>query len=239
MNMDLFQLSDDPDSGFPDPDNCKHAEGLLAYGGDLSTVRLLNAYREGIFPWYSAGTPILWWSPNPRPVFLTDTYRPNKRLLRTLNKPWGLSYDTCFESVIDACAEPRTGQPETWITPAMKRAYQALHELGYAHSVEVWWEDELVGGLYGVAIGKVFFAESKFFRRTDASKVALSKFISQLKLWGYTHLDCQVPNPHLDRLGAVSISRHDLRIAIRRGLMLASTHPAQSPGTWAQYSPSP
>lgn len=201
-----FLLSPSPDAPFPaaelalsDPD------GLLAIGGDLSPQRLLNAYRHGIFPWFSQGQPILWWSPDPRMVFLTEQVRLSSRMRRTLRgSVWRVTADTAFEQVIVGCAlTPRPGQDGTWITEAMQQAYLRLHQLGHAHSVEVFDADRLVGGIYGVAVGRMFFAESMFSAASGASKLALAALAWRLYGWGWPLLDAQVENPHLLSLGAV------------------------------------
>lgn len=196
------QLGSDPGSPFPQPGQSDHPEGLVAWGGDLSATRLLNAYRAGIFPWYEHGSPILWWSPEPRAVFVPDQWQPPRRLRRTLRQGhFEVSLDTSFAAVIDACAGPRTGQTGTWITPAMRRAYLELHRKGHAHSIEIRHQGTLIGGLYGVAVGKIFFAESKFHHQRDASKIALAVLLRCLASWGFLLADCQIWNPHLERLG--------------------------------------
>lgn len=194
---------------FPDP---RHAlaepNGLLAFGGDLSPQRLVAAYTRGIFPWYSEGDPLLWWSPNPRCVFATDAVHRSRSLAKFLRKStWQWSMDCAFEEVMRACAAPREDQQGTWITPDMITAYTNLHRLGYAHSLEVWDDDELVGGLYGVAVGRMFSAESMFSRRTNASKVALHALAGTLRGRGFPLIDAQVPNPHLVRMGAHDMPR--------------------------------
>lgn len=183
-------------------------DGLLAFGGTLSVQRLLRAYRSGIFPWYSQGQPIMWWSPDPRTVLFPEALKVSRSLHKTLKKKqYTVTLDTAFAEVMNACAEPREAGAGTWITDAMKAAYYDLHEQGHAHSVEAWQDGELVGGLYGVAIGSVFFGESMFTRRTDASKIAFVQLVSQLKRWGFALIDCQVYSGHLASLGAVEISR--------------------------------
>lgn len=232
------ELSPDPEGAFPDPEHCQHPDGLIAWGGDLSSTRLIKAYTQGIFPWYEPGSPILWWSPDPRAVFFPNQYKPAKRLLRTLRRPgWSISVDTQFESVISACSEPRGAETGTWITPAMKAAYLELFHLGWAHSVEVWYEGTLVGGLYGVAMGRVFSAESKFHRRSDASKIALAYLMVLMKRWSFDLVDCQVSNPHLIRLGTEPITRASFRQTLFRGLALEATHPQHKPGRWREGWP--
>ena len=182
--------------------------GLLCAGGDLSVERLLLAYRSGIFPWFNEGEPILWWSPQPRAVFELDTTRPNPRFRRFARScDWTLRVDQDFEAVIDACAAPRDYAGGTWITAAMRMAYLNLHRLGHAHCIAVCEGEELVGGLYGLAIGRVFFGESMFSRRTNASKLAFYALAAALREAGFVWLDGQVESGHLARLGARAIDR--------------------------------
>lgn len=187
----------------------RRPDGLLAFGGDLSVARLLNAYRQGIFPWFSEGQPILWWSPDPRVVFRTDRIHLTRRLARSLRSSgWVVQADTAFRAVVDACAvAPRPGQDGTWITDAMADAYEALHGAGHAHSVEVRDGDRLVGGIYGVAIGRAFFGESMFSAAPGGSTVALATLARQLSRWDMPLIDAQVANPHLERLGATRMPR--------------------------------
>lgn len=183
-------------------------DGLLAVGGCLSTRRIINAYSQGIFPWYSNEDPILWWSPDPRLVIFPDKLHVSKSLKKTLRKQiFQIKFDTAFPEVIKACAAPRSYESGTWLTPEMQAAYIRLHNEGYAHSVEAWHDKQLVGGLYGVAVGQVFFGESMFHYKTDASKVAFIGLVKQLAYWGYRLIDCQVHTPHLVSLGAENISR--------------------------------
>ncbi|HEX4909292.1 MAG TPA: leucyl/phenylalanyl-tRNA--protein transferase [Permianibacter sp.] len=191
--------------------------GLLAIGGDLSVERLTEAYRNGIFPWFSDGDPILWWSPDPRAVFLLDQLRAPASLRRFFRKSgWRLTRNTAFESVIRRCAEtPRTGQAGTWITEAMIAAYIRLHRHGLAHSVEVWDGDSLVGGVYGIAMGQLFFGESMFSARSNGSKVALFTLAAHLQRHGYVLLDSQVPNPHTTSLGASAMPRQAFLTLLR------------------------
>lgn len=200
---------EDPDAPFPPVDHAlRDPDGLLAIGGDLSPRRLLRAYRQGIFPWYSAGQPILWWAPDPRMVLQPDALKLSRSLRKTLRKGlFRITLDGDFAAVIGACAAPRADAQGTWITAEMSRAYLELHSLGYAHSVEAWQGGELVGGLYGVALGKVFFGESMFTRRTDASKVAFVHLVRQLQAWDFALIDCQVYTGHLASLGAAPIPR--------------------------------
>ena len=183
-------------------------DGLLAVGGDLSPARLLAAYRQGIFPWYNHGQPILWWSPDPRMVLFPSRLHVSRSLRKTLRRQaFEVSADTAFGAVIEACSEPRADDTGTWITAEMKQAYRRLFELGHAHSVECRQGGELVGGVYGVAIGRVFFGESMFSRARDASKVAFVHLLHQLRRWGYQLVDCQVHSAHLASLGAENIDR--------------------------------
>ncbi|UYG06433.1 leucyl/phenylalanyl-tRNA--protein transferase [Halomonas sp. M4R1S46] len=184
--------------------------GLLAAGGDLSPAWLLAAYRHGIFPWYSEGQPILWWSPDPRMVLFPEEVRVRRSLAKRLrNGGFRVTADSAFEAVVAACAAPRHDQPETWITAEMQAAYARLHHLGAAHSVEVWQEGRLVGGLYGIALGPVFFGESMFSRVSDASKVALVALARSMAAEGGRLIDCQMHTAHLASLGARDIAREE------------------------------
>jgi leucyl/phenylalanyl-tRNA--protein transferase len=205
----LFRLSPRPAAPFPDPALAEtEPNGLLAVGGDLSPDRLRNAYRAGVFPWYGEDQPILWWSPDPRLVLFPDRLHVSRSLRRTLRRDgFRVSLDRDFAAVIQACAAPRPAADGTWILPEMAQAYGRLHALGLAHSAECWRGGELVGGLYGVAIGRTFFGESMFSRATDASKVALVHLVRRLSAWGFALVDCQVYTPHLASLGAVEIPR--------------------------------
>jgi leucyl/phenylalanyl-tRNA---protein transferase len=204
--------------------------GLLAAGGDLSPERLLSAYRLGIFPWYSEGQPILWWSPDPRMVLFVDELKVARSLRRAVDKRrFDIRIDTAFAAVIDACAAPRSGQRGTWITGTMVDAYVQLHRLGYAHSVEAWDGAALVGGLYGISIGRMFFGESMFARATDASKIALVHLADILKRRNMPLIDCQQDTAHLARLGARPISRQEFAGAVTR--LVNSTAPV---ATWDQ-----
>ena len=200
---------DDNSYVFPLPQTAlKEPDGLLAAGGDLSPQRLVNAYANGIFPWYNPGEPILWWSPDPRCVlFPADAH-----LSRSLKKAFiktkpTLTFDKAFDRVISQCAKPRQDGQGTWISDAMNQAYNQLHQLGFAHSIEVWQQDQLVGGLYGVSIGPFFFGESMFSRAPNASKFALFALAQQCKRWNYELIDCQVSNPHLFTMGAQEVPR--------------------------------
>ena len=182
--------------------------GLLAAGGDLSAERLIDAYRHGIFPWYNGGQPILWWSPNPRMVLFVDEFALPRSLRKVVRQGrFEIRVDTAFRQVMDGCAEPRNGQSGTWITPQVIEAYTSLHKHGHAHSIEAWREGQLVGGLYGVAIGRMFYGESMFARESDASKVALVKLIAMLKHLDMPLIDCQQETDHLARFGGRPISR--------------------------------
>ncbi|MDA1107660.1 MAG: leucyl/phenylalanyl-tRNA--protein transferase [Proteobacteria bacterium] len=239
------------DTGFPDVELAlRDPDGLLAVGGDLTPQRLIEAYRNGIFPWYSAGQPVLWWSPDPRTVLLPERFRISRSLrklllqtqfdfaprdMKSLGRPKGrvallpfgnpkalcpqqaaghelkyrVTFDTCFSEVVQACAAPRKDDAGTWITPEMVAAYSALHHLGHAHSVEVWHGDDMVGGLYGVALGSMFFAESMFSRRANTSKVALAHLVACLREWNYALVDCQMHTAHLASLGAEDLPRRE------------------------------
>ena len=209
--MRLPRLGADPASPFPPlAAALREPDGLLAAGGDLSPVRLLNAYSRGIFPWFSPGEPILWWSPDPRVVFDTGQFRLARRFRRGLRgSTWTLSADTRFDEVMRACAQiPRSGQEGgTWIGGEMLRAYGELHRLGHAHSIEVLDDERLIGGLYGVAVGRMFFGESMFSAESGGSKLALAALAGRLAAWGWPLLDAQVSNPHLLSLGARTLSR--------------------------------
>jgi len=205
----IFQLASAPDYRFPDVEYAG-SEGLLAVGGDLSPERLLEAYRHGIFPWYSEDQPILWWSPDPRAVLLPKDLKISRSLKKTIRKKtFQVTFDQCFDQVISACATSPRGNSQngTWITPEMKRAYIKLHDMGYAHSVEVWQDENLVGGLYGIALGKAFFGESMFSRATDASKTGFVYLAHQLIDWDFRFIDCQVESAHLASLGALPVPR--------------------------------
>jgi leucyl/phenylalanyl-tRNA--protein transferase len=183
-------------------------EGLLAAGGDLSPARLIAAYRRGIFPWYSSGQPVLWWSPNPREILIPDEFKCSRSLAKTLrNRGFEVSFDRDFGAVVTACAARRDHSAGTWITPEMHAAYSELHRSGRAHSVEVRLEGALVGGLYGVLMGRVFFGESMFSRERDASKVALAHLVERGTVAGLQLIDCQLPTAHLRTLGSRPISR--------------------------------
>ena len=198
----------DPDAFPPVSEALTEPNGLLAAGGDLQPARLLAAYARGIFPWYEEGQPILWWSPDPRAVLWPDGLKVSRSLRRSLNSDrFEFRVDTAFESVVAACAEPRRYGGGTWITADVAQAYGHLHQLGWAHSFEAWQDGALVGGLYGVAIGRVYFGESMFARVTDASKVALVRAVEILRERQFALIDCQVASAHTTSLGAVTIPR--------------------------------
>lgn len=200
---------DNPTQPFPPLHNAlREPDGLLAVGGCLSSERLLTAYRQGIFPWYNADEPILWWSPDPRLVLFPENLMVSRSLHKTLRKNiFTVTFDKAFGKVVAACAKPRKYSENTWITTDIYRSYVRLHQQGHAHSVEVWFDGELVGGLYGIAIGQVFFGESMFHSKTDASKVAFVTLVEQLKIWNFQLIDCQVHTDHLVSLGAEEITR--------------------------------
>ncbi len=225
--MPIFQLTEQ--LAFPHPD-LSVEDGLLAIGGDLSVERILLAYSLGIFPWYSEGEPILWWSPDPRMVLLPSEFQVSKRFARALKSDqFIVTFDRSFNEVITACASvPRSGQDGTWITEEMQAAYRELHAAGYAHSVECWQGDTLVGGLYGLSLGQCFFGESMFSLNTDASKTALAALVEKLISWDFRMIDCQVHTPHLERMGARDVPRSEFLILLQQALE-AKTHV----GSWA------
>jgi len=201
--------------------------GLLCAGGQLEPEVLLSAYSQGIFPWFDDDQPILWWSPNPRMIIEIDSFKASRSVRKLIRRgEFSFSLDTAFEQVIEDCAAPRRDDNGTWITHEMRHAYLRLHHLGFAHSVEVWQESELVGGLYGVAIGSQFFGESMFSKASNASKAALTILVEQLSRWGFALIDCQVANPHLESLGAIEIQRSDFlaRIAVTCSTGRQQTH---------------
>jgi leucyl/phenylalanyl-tRNA--protein transferase len=212
MNKTITWLTPEGDRDwFPPLDQAlDEPEGLLAAGGDLSPERLLAAYRRGIFPWYSAGQPVLWWSPNPREVLAPGEFRRSRSLAKTLrNRGFEVTFDRDFAGVVAACAARREHSTGTWITPEMHAAYCELHARGHAHSVEVRLDGALVGGLYGVLMGRVFFGESMFSRERDASKSALARLVERGIVAGLQLIDCQLPTPHLRSLGSRPISRDE------------------------------
>ena len=219
------------DADFPPVERAlRRPNGLLAAGGDLLPQRLLRAYRLGIFPWFSEGEPILWWSPDPRTVLFPPELKISRSLRKTLRKKlFQVRADTAFEAVMEGCRQPRPGQPGTWITEEMKQAYCRLHALGVAHSVETWRDGQLVGGLYGVALGRMFYGESMFSRESDASKAALVGLVRQLDAWGFGLIDCQMRTPLLASFGAREIPRAQFT---RRASELVNY--ADVPGPWTQ-----
>ncbi len=226
LPLPLLDPAAPPDAFPPVTRALREPNGLLCMGGELSTERLLAAYRRGIFPWFSAGDPILWWSPDPRALLFVDELRISRSLKRRLRRgEYTVSADRAFEIVVDCCAAPRQHQAETWIGPEMRKAYAALHRLGHAHSIEVWNGGLLVGGVYGVEIGGLFSGESMFSRADDASKVALVVLARLLAARGVPAIDCQVPNPHLTSLGARTVPRAEF-------LMLLAERPDPTQGTW-------
>jgi leucyl/phenylalanyl-tRNA--protein transferase len=203
--------------------------GLLAAGGGLSSVRLMAAYRRGIFPWFGEEDPILWWTPDPRMVLRLDELHVSRSLRRTMRSGrFSVTLDTAFGAVIRGCAGPRDGEAGTWITPAMLAAYEELAEAGHAHSVETWSGGRLVGGLYGVAVGRMFFGESMFSRTPDASKAALALLVRQLSRWGFELIDCQMSTTHLASLGAREMPRSEFMRHVARLTSLAG-----APSPWA------
>jgi leucyl/phenylalanyl-tRNA--protein transferase len=207
----------------------KQPSGLLCAGGDLSLERLLDAYSRGIFPWFSRGEPLLWWSPDPRMVLRCDELKVSRSLAKNIrNKGFEVRIDTSFPTVLKKCAEPRNGEAGTWLGKDMQAAYLALHQAGYAHCFETWRENELVGGLYGVAIGRMFYGESMFSRATDASKVCLVYLVEFLKTKGFPIIDCQMNTPLLASLGAREIPRRSFLRALS-----TLVNYAEPPGKWS------
>jgi leucyl/phenylalanyl-tRNA---protein transferase len=210
---------------FPPPEQAlEEPSGLLAAGGDLSPARLLAAYRRGIFPWYSPGQPVLWWSPDPRAVLFPEEFHCTRSLARTLrNGGFTQTIDRDFAAVIDGCAAPRAGNPGTWITPDMRAAYLELHRLQHAHSIETWRDGSLVGGLYGVRLGGVFFGESMFSRERDASKAALACLVATCRRNSLVVIDCQLPSRHLASLGSRAIPRSQFQALLREHVRTPSS----------------
>lgn len=205
---------------FPPLDHAlREPNGLLAAGGDLRPERLIQAYRHGCFPWFQEGQPPLWWSPDPRTVLFPGELHVSRSLAKFMRQtPFRVTFDLAFIEVVTACAGPRRNADGTWITPEMQQAYLQLHELGIAHSVEVWQADQLVGGLYGLAMGQLFFGESMFSRATNASKVGFVTLVRHLQDWGFVLIDCQMPTRHLESLGARPLSRGEFATYLRRHL---------------------
>ncbi len=229
----LHWLTVDSNESFPELDQAlKEPDGLLAIGGDLSPTRLLNAYKHGIFPWYTEGEPILWWSPDPRCVLFPEKLKISRSLKKTLKKKtFEIRMDSAFEEVMLACAEPRPGQAGTWITPDVFQAYTRMHDLGYAHSIECWQHEQLVGGLYGMAIGQVFFGESMFSKVTDASKIALVYLCEFLQAHNFKLIDSQVHTRHLQSMGAEMMPRKQFA-----RLVTQYTAINDLPGKWSPES---
>jgi leucyl/phenylalanyl-tRNA--protein transferase len=213
---------------FPHPE-ASDSQGLLSIGGKLTSKRILHAYSQGIFPWYEPGCPVLWWSPNPRLILYPDDFKLSRSLKKSLHKSFTFSIDTAFSEVIKACATYSNREHNTWITPEMIVAYTELHVMGYAHSYEVWQDGQLVGGLYGLSLGKAFFGESMFHLVTDASKLALYYLCTTMKQWDYHFVDCQMPTPHLLRMGSKIIARREFLHLLNAALQ----HPTQK-GSWTE-----
>ncbi|WP_131781367.1 leucyl/phenylalanyl-tRNA--protein transferase [Legionella gresilensis] len=202
---------------FPDPEKADD-QGLLAVGGDLSPGRLLTAYSQGIFPWFDDDYPILWWSPNPRLLLIPQEFKVSRSLKKSLKKNYLVTFDKAFEQVIHACATIDKRKQHTWITSDMQQAYIELHRLGYAHSVEVWSADKLVGGLYGISLGRAFFGESMFHKERDTSKIALFYLCQLLMDWHFDFIDCQLSTPHLQSLGAIVVARQEFLKRLKQTL---------------------
>ena len=219
----------EPDDPFPLTHTAlKQPNGLLAAGADLTPERLIEAYSLGVFPWFNADEPVLWWSPDPRMVLFPAELKVARSLKKVLrNRPYEVRLDTAFSQVMQGCAQPREGQSGTWISPMMTDAYTRLHEMGVAHSAETWIDGKLAGGLYGVALGRMFYGESMFTEVTDASKIAFVHLVWQLKRWGFGMIDCQMKTAHLETFGAREIPRSDF---MRRVSKLIQYSPA--PTLW-------
>ncbi|HOE65233.1 MAG TPA: leucyl/phenylalanyl-tRNA--protein transferase [Candidatus Hydrogenedentes bacterium] len=224
--MPVFRLTSE--MRFPPP-HMADPEGILAIGGDLSVPRLLLAYRLGIFPWYSEGDPILWWSPDPRMLLFPEEFIVSRSLRRVIrSRRYEVRMDTAFDRVIEACATARgPGRESTWITPEMMAAYRHMHQAGYAHSIETWEAGRLVGGLYGISLGSCFFGESMFHHAADASKVALAALVETVTSWRFSFIDCQVANAHLASLGAREVPRTTFLKLLAQGVQ----HPTRT-GPW-------
>ncbi len=213
--------NDPPDHFPPAARALDDPAGLLAAGGDLSTARLLAAYQRGIFPWYSAGQPVLWWSPDPRAVLIPDEFRLTRSLAKTLrNRGFDSGIDQDFQAVLDGCAAPRASSPGTWLLPEMRAAYLQLHHLGHAHSFETRLNGDLVGGLYGIRLGGIFFGESMFSRERDASKVALAQLVEYCRSESVVVIDCQLPSRHLQSMGSRLISRSQFQGLLREHIAM-------------------
>ncbi|KTC73073.1 leucyl/phenylalanyl-tRNA-protein transferase [Legionella birminghamensis] len=227
-------ISDFSDDGehypFPDPES-SDAQGLLAIGGDLSSGRLLSAYRQGIFPWFEPGCPILWWSPNPRLILYPQQFKLSRSLTKSLKQAHELRIDSAFNAVIQACATVDHRENNTWISREMQTAYINLFDMGFAHSVEIWREQRLIGGLYGISLGKAFFGESMFHYERDASKMAMYYLCQMLSRQNFEFIDCQLPTAHLMSMGAVIISRKEFMHRLQQALQ----YPALQ-GNWAHLA---
>jgi leucyl/phenylalanyl-tRNA--protein transferase len=223
----------DPPESFPDIERAFTVpDGLLAAGGDLSEERLLHAYRRGIFPWFSEGQPILWWSPDPRCVIFPARLHVSRRLRRSLRRSdFEIRFNSAFDEVIENCARDRTGQDGTWITPEMNAAYRRMHAGGWAHSIETWRDGQLVGGIYGLAVGKVFFGESMFSAETNASKASMQALCTLLVEHDFRLLDCQVESPHLISLGAELVPRRQFA-----GILDEACEPPERFDAWPKTS---
>lgn len=211
---------------FPHPE-MSDKQGLLAIGGDLEPARILKAYSQGIFPWFEPGCPVLWWSPNPRLILIPHEFKVSHSLKKSLHKPFKFTIDKAFSEVIKQCSVSDDREDNTWITQEMILAYTELHHMGYAHSFEVWYEELLVGGLYGISLGKAFFGESMFHTLTDASKIAMYYLCQTMQAWDFDFIDCQMPTPHLMSLGAKIISRKAFLTKLEQTL----TYPTKK-GAW-------
>ena len=233
MQRRVHWLDDSDETLFPSPDQAlTRPNGLVAIGGALSERRLLAAYSRGIFPWYEEGQPVLWWSPDPRGVLFPEELHVSRSLRKRIRKmDVQVTLDHAFEDVITACAAPRGHETGTWITQDMHDAYCLLHERGLGHSVEIWHNFRLVGGLYGIALGRAFFGESMFSRLPDGSKIALVYLTRQLARWGYRFLDCQILSPHLESMGARDVPRPAFLRELQDAVQLPCT-----PGQW-QFDP--
>lgn len=228
--MGIVELHNDPSAPFPAVSHAAiEPNGLLAWGGDLHPQRLLNAYRSGIFPWYNQGQEILWWAPRPRAVLFPEEVYVSRRLARRMRSgKYTVTTDIAFSRVMSACGDNR--KEGTWITTEMRNAYKKLKKMGYGHSIEVWEDDDLIGGLYGLVIGKMYFAESMFSISADASKIALVSLCRQLVEHDFPLIDCQMQSPHLKSMGAVTISRKSYMDILK----LATCDQAQ-PADWEEW----
>ncbi len=228
MRIPWLAPDDSPDALPPAGSALAEPNGLVAAGGALTPEWLVHAYRHGLFPWYTRGQPILWWSPDPRCVLWPAAFRRTRSLEKSIrNRGYETRLDADFEGVLDACAAPRDGEPGTWITPEMRRAYLELHRHGWAHSLETWRQGRLVGGLYGVQVGRIFYGESMFARERDASKVAMAALVARCPDGGVELIDCQLRTPHLESLGAVTMPRAEF---LGRVAELATGPPAATLG---------